>query len=377
MRRSIPKKVCELAEPIGVYAKKLGLQAWIVGGAVRDFYLNRPTEDMDLTFDRTQDSVAGFCVRNWLGEKQKFPQFGTFQINLNNGYKLDLARLRTETYERPGALPTVSFTTDIKQDLFRRDFTVNAWAVSILPDSFGKSVDPYGAKKDIDKGLIRVLHEKSFLDDPTRMFRAVRFAGRFGWKLAPKTERLLREAVDQEYPLLLSSRLRLAKELVKILQEPNAKRIFELMDKYDLLKFAYPNVKWIPALERTTDPHFRLALLILSLGERSRNFLRSLSLPKPFSTEVERVCALLDDQLSPLFPLSDFQHKLVTLFKPDLPPTAIMPCFIRGGELRDIGLVGRRISGALLKVRRAQWEGRVCSRRDAVKLLINPQKSKK
>jgi len=370
MKKFIPKEVRELAEPIGVYAKKLGLQAWIVGGAVRDFYLNRKTEDMDFTFDRTQDSVAGFCLKQWGGEKQKFSQFGTFQICLDNGYKIDLARLRTESYERPGSLPTVSFTTDIKQDLFRRDFTVNAWAVSILPDSFGKSIDPCGAKKDIEKGFIRVLHEKSFLDDPTRLYRAVRFAGRFGWKLAPKTERLLREAVEQEYPLLLSSRLRVAKELIKILQEPNAKEIFALMDKYDLLKFAYPNVKWVPSLERTSDPDERLALLILSLGDRSRNFLRSLSLPKFFTTEVDGVCTLFNEQLSPLNSLSGFQQKLVKLARPDLPPCATMPCLIRGGELKELGLVGRRISGALLKVRKEQWQGKIASRNDAVNLLI-------
>lgn len=371
MKQFIPKEVCELVEPIGVYAKKFGFRAWIVGGAVRDFYLGRPTQDIDLTFDRTQEGVSGFCIKNWGGEKQKFPQFGTFRICLKNGFKLDLARLRTELYERPGVLPSVEFTDDIKKDLFRRDFTVNAWAVSILPDSFGKSVDPYGAKRDIDAGRIRILHDNSFLDDPTRMYRAVRFAGRFGWRIERKTERLLREAVAQEYPLLLSSRLRLARELIKILQEPNAKHIFELMDKYDLLKFAYPNVKWVPSLEKTTDPNFRLALLILSLGERSRNFLRSLSLPKSFSMEVENVCALFDDQLSPLAPLSNFQRKLMTLFKPDLPPSAITPCLIRGGELRDIGLIGRRISGALLKVRRAQWEGKVSTRKEAVDLLVN------
>ena len=88
--------------------------------------------------------------------------------------------------------------------------------MSILPDSFGKSCDPYGAKKDIDKGLIRILHEKSFLDDPTRMFRAVRFAGRFGWRLAPKTEQLLKCGVQEEYPLLIS-RERFSHELIKIL----------------------------------------------------------------------------------------------------------------------------------------------------------------
>ena len=200
MISKIPKQYKDQLYAIGAYASKLGLKAWVVGGAVRDFYLKKSTLDIDLAFDGNQESVAGFCVKQWGGGKRKFSQFGTFRVNLDNGLKLDMVRARKETYPYPGSLPVVSFSKEMKDDLFRRDFTTNAWCFSILPQNFGQPYDPFGARKDIDAGIVRILHDKSFLDDPTRMFRAVRFAGRFGWRLAPKTERLLREAVKDLLP---------------------------------------------------------------------------------------------------------------------------------------------------------------------------------
>lgn len=365
----IPEESQELLSAIGAYAAKLGLQAWVVGGAVRDFYLKRPTKDVDCTFDGTQESVAGFCVKTWGGEKHKFSKFGTFRVELRNGFKLDLARLRNEVYAHAGALPTVLFTQNIKEDLFRRDFTVNACALSILPDSFGKKVDPYGAQKDIDKGIIRILHEKSFLDDPTRLFRAVRFAGRFGWKLAPKTEQLLRAAVKEEYPLLVS-RDRFSHELIKILEEKNLKPIFKLLEKYDLLKFAWPSLKYHPALEQTQDTALRLGILVLSLGDNGENFLRSLRVPHELAHAILEAWKVQQSALSPMHTLPDFERKLLGYMLPNLPPLALEPCLVHGGELKDLGLAGRRISGVIIKVRKAQWEGLVTTHDEAVKLLL-------
>lgn len=368
MNELIPQSSKELLSAIGNYAKKLGLSAWVVGGAVRDFYLGKITEDVDLVFDATQESVAGFCVRTWGGEKHRFSQFGTFRVKLNNGLKLDLARLRKEKYIFPGALPEVTFTTQLKEDLFRRDFTVNSWALSILPETFGKSCDPYGAQKDIDSGLIRILHEKSFLDDPTRIFRAIRFAGRFGWKLAPKTERLLRQAVRDEYPLLVS-RDRFCRELMKILEEEKIKEIFELLQKYDLLKFAWPNLKYHVALEKTQDSQVRLGILVLSLKDKGEDFLKSLRPTKKMSHEILSVLRLVQQEVCPLSPLSEYQRTLLQLFLPHLPSQAMEPCFIHGRELQTFGLFGRRISGVLKKVRYAQWHGEISSREEAIKLI--------
>lgn len=369
MKEKIPSSVQERLCAIGTYAQKLGLKAWIVGGAVRDFYLGKMTEDMDLIFNGNQESVAGFCVRMWGGEKHRFSKFGTFRVQLEDGLKLDLARLRKEVYPFPGSLPEVSFTTNLKEDLFRRDFTINAWALSILPDTFGKSCDSYGAQKDIDRGLIRVLHEKSFLDDPTRMFRAVRFAGRFGWKLAPKTEQLLRQGVEEEYPLLVS-RDRFSRELIKILEENTVRPIFSLMEKYDLLKFAWPNLFYHPALDKTKDVNLRLGVLILSLKEKGDDFLRTLRISKHLAHEIHAAWRIMQDEMAPLGNISSYQKNLLELINPKLAPTALMPCFIHGKELQGLGLFGRRISRALNRVRKAQWKGEVSSREEALKLLL-------
>lgn len=368
MRAFLPKKYEEQLYAVGAYAHKLGLKAWVAGGAVRDFYLGKDTLDIDLAFDGNQESVAGFCIKQWGGGKRKFSRFCTFRVNMASGLKFDMVRARKETYPYPGALPEIEPTQDIKDDLFRRDFTVNAWCFSIHPASFGKSYDPFGAKKDIDAGLIRVLHDKSFLDDPTRLYRAVRFAGRFGWKLAPKTEKLLKEAVREEYPLLLS-RERFSHEFLKVLKEEKIREIFQLMEKYDLLKFAWPGLHWHDSLLRTQDVAERTGILVCMLGTSGEDFLRSLRLPKEFGQEIHGAWTILEEQMSPLSPVSPLQAEIIKAVCPNLPSAALEPCFIRGRELKEMGFAGRKISLAHERVRRAQWEGKVTNREEAAAFL--------
>ena len=368
MSEIIPEKYHDLLLSIGTYAQKLGLRAWVVGGAVRDFYLGNDTVDIDLTFDGTQESVANFCLKMWGGVKRKFSKFGVYKVNLDNGIHLDLARLRYETYAFPGALPEVTFTKDIKQDLFRRDFTVNAWALSILPDCFGKSVDPYGARKDIDAGLIRVLHEKSFLDDPTRMYRGLRFAGRFGWKAAPKTKQLFLEA-DREQALLLISRERFSQEFLKVLAEEKIKPVFDYLIQFDLLKFAWPSLTWNDGLVQLTTQEERLGLLTCSLGENGEDFLRSLHVHKDLSHAIKGALRVEQERLTPLTPLTDFQLRILRTFFPHLPPKALEPCVLKGQDLKDLGIYGRNIAKLLVSVRKAQWEGKISTREEALHLI--------
>ena len=145
-----------------------------------------------------------------------------------------------------------------------------------MPDEFGKSVDPYGAQKDIDAGLIRVLHEKSFFDDPTRMLRGLRFAGRFGWKAAPKTKQLFLEA-DREQALLLISRERFSQEFFKVLSEENIQAVFDYLVQFDLLKFAWPSLAWHDGLKTLATPQERLATLETAGALRSIQLMSSLS----------------------------------------------------------------------------------------------------
>lgn len=363
----IPRKHKEMLQTIGAYADKLGLKAWVVGGAVRDFYMGKDTKDLDLTFEGSPESVAGFCVKKWGGEKRKFSQFNTYRVKLDNGLKLDLVQARKERYARPGALPEVT-PSNIKDDLFRRDFTANAWALSILPKNFGASYDPFGAKKAIDKGVVKILHDKSFSDDPTRLYRAARFAGRFGWTIDRKTAQLMTDASREEYPLILS-RERIRQELIKILEEKKLREVFAVLEQYDLLPFVYPGLKWDDVITKGKSVEAKLGLCACLLEASGPEFLMHLHLPKEMTHELIGAWTVYDGKKSPTTPLSPLQESVVRAMCPGLKRTALEPCFIKGRELRDMGLSGRKISSAIDRFCKLQWAGRIASREQALHFL--------
>ncbi len=363
----IPKKHKVLLQTIGAYADKLGLKAWIVGGAVRDFYLGKDTQDLDLTFEGSPEAVAGFCVKKWGGEKKRFSQFNTYRVKLTGGLKLDLVQARKEFYPRPGALPQVT-PSDIKDDLFRRDFTANAWALSILPKNFGCSYDPFGAQEAIDKGVIKVLHSKSFCDDPTRLYRAVRFAGRFGWNMERGTKQLMRDAVREEYPLVLS-RERIRQEFVKLLEEKKLRAVFSFMEKYDLAQFIYPGLKWNAAISKGEDSSVKLGICACLLADSGAEFLQHLHLPRETVHELMGAWTVYEQKQSPLSCLTPLQISVLRAVCPSLKPTALEPCFVKGGELREIGLSGRKISSNMERLCKLQWQGRITNKEQAMKHL--------
>ncbi len=363
----IPRKHKEVLKTIGQYADKLGQKAWVVGGAVRDFYLGKDTKDLDLTFEGSPESVAGFCIRNWGGAKRKFSQFNTYRVSLENGLKLDLVQARKETYARPGALPEVTPST-IKDDLFRRDFTANAWALSLSPKNFGAPYDPFGAQKAIDQGVLKVLHEKSFSDDPTRLYRLVRFAGRFGWQIENKTKQWMQDAIAQEYPFVLS-RERVRQEFVKILAEKNVRDIFALMDRYKLDPFIYPGLKWGEEIAKGKSIEAKIGICACLLQDSGAEFLLSLHLPKEVTHELLGALSVFESQKSPSAPLSALQENIIRAMYPGLKRTALEPCFLRGRDLRDLGLNGRKISSTMERMGKLQWAGRISSKEQALTLL--------
>ena len=363
----IPRKHKEVLKTIGRYADKLGVKAWVVGGAVRDFYLGRETKDLDLVFTGSIESIAGFCIRNWGGEKRKFSQFNTYRVSLENGLKLDLVQARKEFYARPGALPQVTPST-IKDDLFRRDFTTNTWALNILPKDFGKSYDPFGAQKAIDNGVLKVLHEKSFSDDPTRLYRIVRFAGRFGWKIDKKTEQWMTDAIREEYPFVLS-RERVRQEFIKILQEKNVREIFALMDKYELIPFIYPGLKWSEEIAKGKTLEAKMGICACLLKESGPEFLISLHLPKEVTHELLGAWTVFDSQKSPASVLTPLQENVLRAVCPGLKRSALEPCFVKGRDLRELGVNGRKISATMDRFGKLQWAGRISSKEQALNLL--------
>jgi tRNA nucleotidyltransferase (CCA-adding enzyme) len=197
---------------VGAVLDALGGRAdtWIVGGAVRDALLGRPARELDLV--TTADPVALAAELGAQGEEHE--RFGTAQARAA-GLDVEVARARTETYAEPGALPDVTWA-GLEEDLARRDFSVNTLAVGLDGALHGVP----GARADLEAGVLRVLHDRSFLDDPTRLWRAARLAARLGFGLDPDTERLAREAVAGG-ALRTVSGPRLGNELRLALDEPD------------------------------------------------------------------------------------------------------------------------------------------------------------
>ena len=170
------------------------MRVYLVGGIVRDLILDRQNLDVDIVVEGDAFSLAKTLPSRWKKDLVAYREFMTVTMRLPDGWRVDLATARQETYAHSGALPQVA-AGSIQQDLFRRDFTINALAVSINKDSWGQVVDLYDGLSDLRKGIVRILHALSFVDDPTRILRAVRFEQRFGFALERKTGQLLTQAL--------------------------------------------------------------------------------------------------------------------------------------------------------------------------------------
>jgi tRNA nucleotidyltransferase (CCA-adding enzyme) len=174
-------------------------------------------------------------------------RFGTAIVLLPDGFKLDVATARTEYYEYPTALPTVE-QGSIKKDLYRRDFTINALAVRLNGKGFGDVLDFYGGQRDLNDKVVRVLHGLSFVEDPTRVFRAIRFETRFGFRLGRDTVALIDGAVKMNLFHRLSG-YRLLEELKLLLGEREPKRTVKRLADFSLLRFVHPKLGWSARLE--------------------------------------------------------------------------------------------------------------------------------
>ncbi|MSQ25526.1 MAG: CCA tRNA nucleotidyltransferase [Dehalococcoidia bacterium] len=235
----------ELVREAAQFAHARGVPLWLVGGVVRDIMLGRQTLDIDIVAEGDAQALAKGLAR-WLGgEAVCHPRFGTAKL-LARGLSLDIATARTERYQRPGALPAVE-ASDIASDLHRRDFTINAIAASLAPATFGAILDPCRGRADLDASLIRVMHQRSFLDDPTRLLRAVRYQARFGFRLEADTKRLLSGPAPGIAAL---SATRRRNELWRILEESEPERPLALAHAAGLLAQVHPTLAWDDWLAR-------------------------------------------------------------------------------------------------------------------------------
>jgi tRNA nucleotidyltransferase (CCA-adding enzyme) len=239
---------------------------YLVGGAVRDLLLGRGRGDIDLVVEGDPADLAAALGAEIV---ETHPRFGTLKAALGGGEIVDVAAARRESYVRPGALPTVEDGAPIRTDLARRDFTVNAMAVA--PAEPRELIDPYDGQADLEAGVLRAIHARSFVDDPTRAIRAARYAARFDFEVEPETLELLRAA-----DMTAITPDRRGAELRKLAAEGSAVRALELLAGWGLIQ------------PREAEEPFALA----------REVDRLMAAP-PWSEEADRAEAILAAALGP------------------------------------------------------------------------------
>lgn len=240
MRERLSGKIWQTLTNVGQVANQLGFEAYVVGGFVRDLFLYRPNEDMDVVIEGDGIAFAETFARNFNTRIHTHRKFGTAVIIFENGLKIDVATARLEYYRSPAALPDVEMSS-IKLDLFRRDFTINTLAIHLNPGKLGLLIDFFSAQKDLKDKAIRVLHNLSFVEDPTRVFRAIRFEQRFGFTIGKLTASLIDNAVKMDFFKRLSGR-RVFAEIKLILEEENPIPAIVRMQDYDLLRVIHPSM---------------------------------------------------------------------------------------------------------------------------------------
>ena len=240
--RRLPRHASLLLRDLGRMADEQRVGLYLVGGVVRDLLLKRSNWDLDLTVEGDGIAFARLVASRYRAGVVLFERFATARLTMSDSTKVDIASTRRESYADPAALPDVR-PARLEDDLLRRDFTINAMAIELNGAHWGCLHDPYGGREDIKAKIVRVLHAKSFVDDPTRIFRAIRFAERFGFRLDAMTHRLLKQAAETNIVAQLSGP-RLANEIFMLLRERYPERALATLARLQLLRFLHPRLTY-------------------------------------------------------------------------------------------------------------------------------------
>jgi tRNA nucleotidyltransferase (CCA-adding enzyme) len=213
---------------------------FLVGGTVRDILLGEPSFDVDIVVEGDAIKLATALAETLGGRVRTHDKFGTAVVLYGNKEWVDIATARTESYAQPAALPSVEHAS-LQEDLFRRDFRINAMAVSLKGDDLGRLVDPFEGQRDLEAGRLRVLHEGSFVDDPTRIFRGIRYENRHGFRMDEDTVGLAHAAIEQGLVGRLSG-ARLREELTALLDEGGVDHSIERLGELGADKAIHPGL---------------------------------------------------------------------------------------------------------------------------------------
>lgn len=241
--KGLPDGVRRRVQPAAQLSRERGVPVYLVGGLVRDLVLGRENRDVDLVVQGDGIAFAEALAERLGGRCRSHEAFLTAVVVDPEDFHIDVATARSEFYRAPAALPEVE-TSTLRQDLYRRDFTVNTLALRLGPQETPELIDHFGGRQDLDLKILRVLHSLSFVDDPTRAFRAVRLELRLGFEMSPETEHLVRVAFEEGvFDRLSGARLR--EELVLLLEDPDlAVRAFERLEELGLLPVLHPRLRF-------------------------------------------------------------------------------------------------------------------------------------
>jgi tRNA nucleotidyltransferase (CCA-adding enzyme) len=403
LNRRLTEADRSVAEALVEFAVRRGEQVYLVGGSVRDLLLGRAHVDLDVAVEGDAAGLARELAEARQGRLVTHQAFGTASVELASA-RVDLAQARAETYSRPGALPAVR-PASIGEDLRRRDFTVNAMALSLTPPSAGTLLDPHAGRRDLERRLVRVLHDASFRDDATRILRAVRYEVRLGFRLEEETERLLRR--DLSYLETISG-ARLRAELVAMFFEERTRHMFARCHELGILQVLHPCLRFDKtaesALARAREERAApwdevcLCLLCWHCDEQDvESMARRLALPKRYERALvdgvrlrERLPELREqdappsriaDLLDALTPapvwalaLRDEAELAAERARRFLSEWRYVQSFLGASALRRLGVPAGPELGALLRrLRAARLDGLTHDRDDELALLGHKQ----
>ncbi len=273
MAERFPERIHGLLIEFGKVGDLLGYSVYAVGGFVRDLLMRVENFDVDIVVEGDGIQFAEQFEKGFPCRIRTHKKFGTAIILFADGLKVDVATARIEVYDSPAALPTVE-RGSIKMDLYRRDFTINTLTIQLNPKSFGELIDFFGGLRDIKEKMVRVLHNLSFVEDPTRVFRAIRFEQRLGFQIGKHTQHLLKNAVKMGFLDRLSGG-RILSELILILREDNPIPALKRMGDFHLFPFLHPHLKWEEGMENLFEQihHVVSWFDLLFLDERYERWL--------------------------------------------------------------------------------------------------------
>jgi len=288
IKKQLPAELVNFMQVAGRIAASQGQNLYLVGGVVRDLLLGRTNLDLDLVVEGNAIELAQQLAKINQGKITTYPQFNTAKLQWSK-WSVDIATARSETYTKPGALPKVK-PSSIESDLSRRDFTINTLAIYLSPSRYGELIDRYGGRNDLEYKLVRILHEKSFIDDATRIWRGLRYEQRLNFQLEKSTLELLKRDISM---LDTISGDRIRYELECILQEEYPEKVFRRAEELGVLAKLHPSLKgngWLAEkfeqaqqLSSPNPPPVELYLAILAYpltDEENEHLISRLRLPK-------------------------------------------------------------------------------------------------